>query len=431
MSLYITQIGKHKFACGLFWQSLSRPRELQREAAELARKIDFDLMVLRTDQTTAQAGFAQSRDGAKRGVFSLAAAVCRTVANEGAYYDGRQQRVHNWLGAFKLPDGMWAYFAVRDANFLPNGDFAGTKEEVLERLHGDYGLGGWNVVIGDAELEEHGFHNFNAKNIEDLLPRKKNGQILVQKEWPLRPVAKAASWKPLAAGAAVLIVLGGAGAAYWQHKKKLEEEERARAFEAARKNLQRQAAPAVLRHPWLDKPAPETVAQACVDQFAHISAGGWLLEEYLCATDHVSYAWSRQNSTIEYLTAQVPGAVVDLSGEKATYSERLALGEGRDESLQEQKQLLEPLLTKLQLMGIAVRLAKVEPPPPPPQQPAVPGMAAPEPPRPDWKTFSFALSAGGVPPIDIATALAQPGVRIDKLIYRGGAWSIEGVMYAK
>ncbi len=62
--------------------------------------------------------------------------------------------------------------------------------------------------------------------------------------------------------------------------------------------------------------------------------------------------------------------------------------------------------------------------PPPPE-----GRAAP--PAPDWKIFSFALNAGGLPPLEVAAMLSQPGVRIDKLIYRAGAWSIEGVMYAK
>src|SRR6476469_4695698 len=122
MAIHITEIGKHRFICGLFWQSLSRPRELMKEATALAKKIDSDLMVLRKDYATAQAGFAQSKDGARRKVYSLAAAVSKTLALKGAFYDGEKQRVHNWLGAFKLPDGKWAYFAVRDANFLPNGD---------------------------------------------------------------------------------------------------------------------------------------------------------------------------------------------------------------------------------------------------------------------------------------------------------------------
>jgi hypothetical protein len=52
-----------------------------------------------------------------------------------------------------------------------------------------------------------------------------------------------------------------------------------------------------------------------------------------------------------------------------------------------------------------------------------------EPPKPDWKSFNFTLDAGGVSPVDIARILSRPGIRIEKLIYRAGAWSIEGVMY--
>jgi len=130
-------------------------------------------MIIRKDHATAQAGYAHTRDGANGVMYSLGAVISKTLAKEGAFYDGQKQPAHNWLGAFKLPDGMWAYFAVRDANFLPSGDFAGSKEEVLDRLHGDYGLGGWNVVVGDAELEDYGFHNFNSKTIEELIPHKK------------------------------------------------------------------------------------------------------------------------------------------------------------------------------------------------------------------------------------------------------------------
>ena len=80
MGIHIIQIDKARFVCGLFWQSLSRPRELQREAVELGRKIGSDLMVVRRDQSTAQAGYAQSSDGAARTLYSLGAAVSKTVA---------------------------------------------------------------------------------------------------------------------------------------------------------------------------------------------------------------------------------------------------------------------------------------------------------------------------------------------------------------
>lgn len=430
MSIYVTQIEKHKFVCGLFWQSLSRPRELVKEAGELAKKIDFDLMVLRTDHTTAQVGFANQKDGARRDMYSLAAAVSKTIAMQGAYYDGQQQRVHNWLGAFKLPDGMWVYFAVRDDNFLPNGDFAGTKQEVLERLHGDYGLGGWNAVIGDPELEDHGFHNFNAKRIEDLFPKSRGGQIGYRKWWGLRPVRPTLAWRPLAAGAAVMVlVVGGFG--YWF---KLEEEKeelaRARAIEVERQRILGNAAPSDLPHPWAAKPLPVVFATACLERFTHLTAGGWRLEDYTCTADSAVYTWSRQHSTVAFLKEQLPDAIVELNGEKASYTVSLNAGKARDEPLLEKRQLLEPILSRLQLMKLLPKLAEQTAQAGMPQKQAVPGISSPMP-LPDWKTFSFTLGAGGVPVKEIATILDRPGVRIDKLMYRGEAWSIEGVMYAK
>lgn len=433
MSIHITQIEKHRFVCGLFWQSLSRPRELAKEAADLAKKIDFDLMVLRKDHTTAQAGFALAKDGARKMMYSLAAAVSKAMALEGAYYDGEQQPVHNWLAAFKLPDGMWAYFAVRDANFLPNGDFAGTKEEVMERLHGDYGLGGWNLVIGDAELEEYGFHNFSAKRIEDILPRKRNGHVRTHRWWGLQPVKSKVSWRVMAVGGSVVILAGAAGTIYWQkYQQKKADEERERAIEAVRRQMQwNKAPPTVLPHPWAFQPSPRVLVRACMDKMSYLTPGGWRLENYTCTPGQVSYAWSRNGSTIDFLLAQVPDAVTDFSGEKASYVTRLELAQGTDEVLKPQKEVLQPLISKMQLLGVGIRLNKEQLPAPPPASPTLPGMATAEPPKPDWQTFVFALNVGGMAPSEIAEILSQPGVRISKLTYQGGAWSIEGVAYAK
>lgn len=425
MAIHITQIDKHKFVCGLFWQSLSRPRELVKEAQELARKIDFDLMVLRTDQTSAQAGFAQAREGVKPGLYSLAAVVSKTLSTAGAYYDGAQQRVHNWLGAFKLPDGMWAYFAVRDGSFLPNGDFAGTKEQVLERLQGDYGLGGWNAVIGDAELEDYGFHNFNAKRIQDLLPHTSNGQIRVQKWWALRPVRRKMPLLPIAAAAAVVVLAAAGGFVYWKKVQQAKEQaERQRAFEEVRRKIAGNANVGALAHPWASKPSSVAFAKACAEQFGYLTAGGWLLEEYSCKDANATYTWSRHNSTMAFLREQVPQAVFDLSGNKATYAKRLELPKGNDDTLSDISSTMEPIVAQLQLMNVTPRITELR-------------QAAPAAPRANgkpaatWKTYSLVFDTAGISPEELATVLDRPGVRIDKIAYRNGAWSIEGVMYAK
>jgi hypothetical protein len=428
MAIYITQIEKYKFVCGLFWQSLSRPRELMKEATGLARKIDSDLMVLRMDQSTSQAGFASSREGAKKGMFSLGAIVSKSLTLEGAYYDGQQQPAHNWLGAFKLPDGKWAYFAVRDANFLPNGDFAGTKEEVLERLHGDYGLGGWNVVVGDEELAEYGFHNFNAKRIEQLIPHKKDGSIRWYRWWALRQVRVKLTWKPFAAAGAVVMAAALAGGAYWKnYQRKQEELRREQAIEAARQEMQGKAPPAPVPRPWPSMPLPKLVVQACTDQFVHMTPGGWRLEEYVCTPTQATYTWSRQNSTAGLLLEQIPDAVVDMTGSSASYVERLDLGAGTSEALLSQKELMEPILSQMQLMGMVPQITVTQPVA---QQPQGLSLQSPPPP-PDWQTFPFSLHTRGIAPVDVAVVLERPGVRIEKLTYRDGEWLIDGVMYAK
>ena len=205
MATQVIQIGRQRFICGLFWQSLSRRHALRAEAVELAARLNFDAMVLRIDRTFAGAGFASTREGAQLGLPSLGALVSKTIAAEGAFYDGRQQPAPNWLGAFHLPDGRWAYFAVRDGAFLPNGDWIGSSDEVFERLHGDYSLGGWNVVIGDPQLEVQGFHNFYARRIEDMIPRR-GGKPHLPRWLNLSRVSRRAPRREVLLAAAAIVV---------------------------------------------------------------------------------------------------------------------------------------------------------------------------------------------------------------------------------
>ena len=421
MTIHIVQIEKHKFVCGLFWQSLSRPRELWKEARALAAKVDSDLLVIRRDQMVAQAGYARSSDGARRGHYSLAAILSKTIALEGAEYDGRRQPVHNWLGAFKLPDGMWMYCAVRDANFLPNGDFAGTREAVLDKLLSDYGLGGWNVVIGDPELEAHGFHNFCAKSVEQLIPHTKRGRIRTHRWWGLVPVQSRMSWKKIAAAAVAVALLATIGLVYWkryQHKK--EEEEYQRAMETIRLQKLMQQATAVVPPVWPAQPLPSELARACMDKFTLIAPGGWQLTDFQCTVDTVSYVWSRGDSGVRHLLRDVPQATISLTGEKATYSEALTVKTGQNEELIPANTLLSALLSRFQALDIVLGLAPVS------LAPAGSNGAL-----PTWQTYSLSARLGALMPLSVADRLEQPGVRLEQLSYRNGEWSIKGVAYAK
>jgi hypothetical protein len=175
-----------------------------------------------------------------------------------------------------------------------------------------------------------------------------------------------------------------------------------------------------LQPPWGGKPSPRHAAQACVDHLTYLTPGGWRLEDYVCTAEQVSYTWSRNQSTLAYLREQVPGAKFELNGEKATYSVPLKLERTDAEAILDQKELLEPIVSSMQLMGVATQITSVAL--------NTPGGDGP---RPAWRTFAYKLNTRGLAPMTVAAALEKPGVRIDKLTYRGGEWSIEGMMYVK
>jgi hypothetical protein len=420
MTNHVIQIDKQKFVCGLFWQSLSRPRELRKEAAELAAKIEFDLMVLRRDHGTVQAGYANTADGLRRGMLSLGAAVSKSIAIEGANFDGKQQKVTSWIGAFRLPDDHWAYFAVRDESFLPNGDFAGTREEVVERLKKDYALGGWNVVLGEPELQELGFHNFQSRTIAQCLPRRRGGGIRVHGWWALESVDRRITWKPVAAVCAVLAV--AAVGTSWFMKHRLDE--------AARSAAAMRAAPPAkvpAPRPWPKQPLPLAMTEGCLRALTDIVPGGWRLENHHCTAAAAIDAWVRGDSTVDKLLEHVPNAVIELNGEKARRSLPLAIEvQRRDEALLNARDLLPAITGGLQRLGLVPSLTLVPVPKPPPASAKQPQV---EP--PDWQTFKLKVNARGIPPTEVAAVLERPGVRLEKLTYAGESWSIEGVIYAK
>ena len=427
MTAHVIQIGKHRFAGGLFWQSLSRPRELRKEAAELGRRLKFDLLVLRQDHGTAQAAFANTSDGVKGGMLALGAVVSKAVAAEGAYYDGRQQPAPSWLGALRLPDGRWAYFAVREQNFLPTGDFVGTKAEVVERLSSDYALGGWNVVFADEELREIGFHNFVAKGIEDFFPRKRNGDIRVHRWWAMQPLAPQRRLM-LAAAAAVALAVAGCGWTIYQRH----ESERAMASAMAAARKATGNGPALPPpHPWPTQALPIDFVQACVSKFQHLSPGGWPLEGFECGPTLATHAWKRGDSIVSQLLETVPDAAVDIGGNQARLAQPLgAPASRRDEVLQPAREVLASVASGLQWRGLAPQIAAVpHPRAAAPQGPAALGHRPAA--APDWQTFRLGVKTQGMPPQAVLAALDRPGVRLTKLSFNREDWSIEGVIYAK
>ncbi|WP_175952019.1 type 4b pilus protein PilO2 [Burkholderia sp. BCC0405] len=429
MSAQVIQIGRQRFVGGLFWQSLSRRNELRAEAVELAKKLKFDLMVLRIDRGGAAAGYANTRDGFAPGHLSLGAMVSRAIALEGAFYNGRRQPAPNWLGAFALPDGRWAYFAVRDHAFMPNGDWVGTREEALERLHTDYAWGGWNVVIGELELEKQGFQNFQPKRLDDLLPRR-GGRPRTERGWALRPIERRLSPRAALAAAALVCVAGGGAFAYWHHRAKVEDEQREAALERVRAELAaRQAKRGPVVPPWAALPDAVGFARACATRFGRLAPGGWRLDRYECTPDAAHYTWARNGSNVRYLLAAEPDAIVDTDGERATLEVPLAAPTAGDTPLVDDSVVRTQLLSRLQWLDAVAKL-----------DPLLPDQAARAPlanlaqqaaAAVGWRAYRLNASLGGVAPPEFVRAIDVPGLRVQRLAYQNNQWTLEGVLYAK
>jgi hypothetical protein len=438
MSNLIIQIGRQRFVSGLFWQSLSRRRELRKEALELAHKLNFDLLIVRIGRDVAEAGFTSARDGLQPGLLSLGAMVSEALAKQGAHYDGRQQPAPNWLGAFKVPDGRWAYFAVRDNLFLPNGDWLGTREEVFDRLIADYGLGGWNVVIGDAELESLGFHNFYQRSLDDLLPQR-NGKLRAQRWWMLQPVHRSLGMPLLVSAVVALLVLGGAFgyAKYREHQRQVAFDKMVALMKArAAANGNRGAgAPVPIVHPWASQPLPSAMLRSCLRAFGIVSPGGWQLDEYSCTQASASYVWSRNDSTVGFLLAEEPRAQIDGSGDRAVMTVPLAGSQSDDERLDTETRVRLRLLDAFQPLGVALKFDVVQQRKDTSVQSAIvqslPGRHDPPAAAPDWRVWRLSANLDGIAPTLVAPLFDQPGVRLQQVSYQNGAWSVQGEVYAR
>jgi len=411
-SNHIVQIGRHRFVSGLFWQSLSRRNELRKEELEIAKNLNFDLLVLRIDRNAAVVGFANSREGAQAGLSSLGMLVSKTISTQGAYYDGRQQPAPNWLGAFKLPDGRWAYFAVRDGAFLPNGDVIGTRDEIFERLNSDYGLGGWNVVIGDEEIEAQGFHNFYQRRIEDMIPLR-GGKPHVPRWLRLTPVERRISWRMVAAGGAVAACLAVMLVLYLRHVRNTE-----LAMEAARERIaaMQRNAPANIPHPWIAEPKPAVMMAACLSALTQIAPSGWQMDSYVCRPGQLDYTWSRNDSTVSLLLLTEPSAQIDNSGDHASMSQSVPMPAGGDDALGASAEIRARVLSRFQTLGIPLTLTP---------QVAGQGTAPPA-----WQMWRLVADLGEMPPGKLVGYLNEPGMRVEKLSYQSGQWALEGVLYA-
>jgi len=186
-----------------------------------------------------------------------------------------------------------------------------------------------------------------------------------------------------------------------------------------------------LPHPWITQPLPTLMVRNCLEKLKYRNVGGWQLEEYSCNASTVNYSWSRQSSTIGFLIDQLPNAVLDANSDKASLSDPNQLSSGNDEALLSYKEVVEPLISKLQLLNLSRNISKTIPPPAPPPANKLPGMKPEQVAKPSWDTYSFTINTAGLAPDEMLSLLSQPGIRLNNLSLRNGEWLIQGNIYVK
>jgi hypothetical protein len=135
------------------------------------------------------------------------------------------------------------------------------------------------------------------------------------------------------------------------------------------------------------------------------------------------------------LMAAAPLAAIDSNGEHATYVEPLSLPTGTDDAIEGVRGVRLHMLSAFQLLGIDLRFA-LQPVGAPNRTVEEKTMvhlrpgAGPEP-APTWQTWRLSAQLGEVWPDSIVRYLEEPGVRVEKLSYKSGKWTLDGVVYEK
>ena len=428
----LTQYGKTTFAHSLFWQSLSKPRELVKEAVGIAERNKDDLFFVRMREGTAQAALASTKEGYAAGQVSFAAALAEGVATQGLVHNGSDLPTHSWMGVFRLDESLdrYAFVAVRENAIMPIGDFVGTFQEAVDKLEEYYGVGGWVAILGSPEVAEvNHYHVFIETSYVNLLPATKKRVVKFPKETILRPTRFKVDRKQLILGStcAVLIVGGLFGFYAWKEAKEEAEREAARAILQSQMNDQ-QAPPAPLPHPWATEPLPLDFAEACEAGMVILRPGGWKQSKFVCSNTAINYEFSRERSVVSALLSVLPDAKVDLSGEKATLNRPLKFVEFHDEEIKAVSPSTLHLQDVMQRLGVKVVLNEETPPPP---KPPLPGEKVTPQALPDWRTFRLEIGPTRLPPTALAELIAIPGVRIKQIVKHESNWSIVGALYVR
>lgn len=423
-------INKQRFVAGLYWQTLTRPRDHLREAKEIGKREKMDVVAIRRGRVL-QAGFA-TRNMAGSGAYSFAATMAGVLGDD-------------WIAVFDLGDGRYAIAAAKNGAIIPGCDDIGPRAQIEESLRTNFNLHQFAQVICPTDFDFGG----EEKDLTRLLLGHK-----LLKDYRLQPLSTTTNLKPLLlVGIPLLLIVAGGSIGYVLYRNYVNEKEAAAAAAAAAAERERLEAlkassgkymtPAALEHPWAAQPLARDMRVACVEAIHgfDLSIGGWMVESALCTNGLAQAVYKRTpNTTVNGFTSQALLAgyridMIDEAGETGTLSVPVQpLRAGGDDALLDMGQVTNAVRSLMQRREATYSMAVKNIVPPTP--PALPGEPVPEaPPVPDWKTYTLTLSGKRTPELLLAGMEDMPGLRLDSVSVRRAQsaleWTLTGELNGK
>lgn len=276
------KVGDNTFVSGLIWRQLLSPRTYMSEAKQIGRELQNMEMVAIRKGRKIQAGFAPKQPDAKsrkamRKMYSLAACVAPVLGEDG-------------IGVFEIPDGRFAFVAVRKGAILPGLDVVGDRAKMVELLNETFSqmtastAAGKVTVVAPASFGA----DANPRSLEDVL----QGEALLG-DHRLQPLRFGLTRQEIAvyggaiAGLTLMSLGATAGYRYYEQQKLDEAAERDAADQAQRNASADAKARAAQIRGWQHLPETPQVLIACNDVLHDTDAdlGGWRFQKASCVVD--------------------------------------------------------------------------------------------------------------------------------------------------
>lgn len=430
----VISAGGKSLVSGLYWQTLSQPQKVMKEAREIGKRDGMDIVAIRRLPTIIQAGFVRKQAGVQKGMFSLASIVADLLLRKEG-----QSTLAPLIAAFAVGDGRFAIVAFKDGGVVPDSDVVfDTLAQAQDAVRALYALlsskGKEVTVYAPSELDFGG----DASVTLEVLARAATRDHKLK---PLRFGLSRREWLLLALSVAAIIALTIVYMVWRQHEREREERlERLRQaeLERVRKDSGQDVRPAALVHPWTTTPSVPAMISHCIAaaRSTPLDVAAWELRAQNCTPSSYEAAYARRPgaTVMEFRAAAAavfpPGYAVSIQADadQATVRVMSKAPAGGDDEMLEIGHRVDSLVSHLQKQLIPIKVAPKAPP-----THSTPNEQVGEP-APDWSTATFEIVSDW-PAASVFAGFDTRGVRLleqsTSLKERKLSYTLKGEIYGK